>query len=80
MRKPRFQHRQMYAVSCEGIGIIAGTMAYSRGAAIDFFLPPGCRNPEDWPSFKNSGYRTVKTQVRVIDTLLKPFPTPEAEQ
>lgn len=68
MRKSRFQHRQMYAVSRDGIGIIAGTMAYSRAAAIDFFLPPRDRDPSDWPSFKSSGYRTVKARVRVIDT------------
>ena len=68
MRKPRFQHKQMYAVSCDGIGIIAGTMAYSRGAAIDFFLPPKDRDPADWESFKRSGYRTVKARVQVIDT------------
>jgi len=59
----------MYAVSLDKVGIIAGTMAYSRGAAIDHFLlshGSGMVNPYAWENFKRSGYRTVLARVQVI--------------
>lgn len=60
MRKPNL-HKRMYAVSLEKVGIIAGTMAYSRSASIDLFTPHG-----NWEQYKRAGYRTVMAQVKVI--------------
>jgi hypothetical protein len=57
----------MYAVSKDGIGLIAGTLAYSRGAAIDHFLMGAATlNRHAWANFKSTGYRTVMAQVKVI--------------
>lgn len=53
--------KRMYAVSLEKVGIIAGTMAYSRRAAIECFTPLG-----QWEMYKREGYRTVMAQVKVI--------------
>ncbi|MHC2867942.1 hypothetical protein ACVIYH_009075 [Bradyrhizobium diazoefficiens] len=58
----RFKHKRMYAVSLDRVGIIAGTMAYSRKAAIECFTPLG-----QWEMYKRSGYRTVLAKVQVID-------------
>jgi hypothetical protein len=60
MRKSNL-HKRMYAVSLEGVGIIAGTMAYSRRAAIDIFTPHG-----NWEEYKGAGYSTVMARVEVI--------------
>jgi hypothetical protein len=60
MRKSNL-HKRMYAVSLEGVGIISGTMAYSRKAAIDNFTPHG-----NWEQYKRSGYRTVMARVQII--------------
>lgn len=63
MRKPNL-HKRMYAVSLEGVGLIAGTMAYSRRGAIDHFL---CNSREtDWEVFKRAGYRTVMARIEII--------------
>jgi hypothetical protein len=51
----------MYAVSKEGVGLIAGTMSYSRRAAIEHFTPLG-----QWEMYKRNGYRTVMAQVKVM--------------
>lgn len=66
-RKPNL-HKRMYAVSKEGVGLIAGTMAYSRKAAIQHFLfaASGMSNPHSWENFKVTGYRTVMARVEVI--------------
>lgn len=63
MMKPSL-HKRMYAVSLEGVGLIAGTMAYSRKNAIEHFLC-GVRNTS-WEQFKHAGYRTVMARVEVI--------------
>lgn len=55
----------MYAVSLEGVGLIAGTLAYSRKAAIMFFQGGGFI-PIEWERSKNAGYRTVLAEVRII--------------
>lgn len=60
MRKPNL-HKRMYAVSLERVGIIAGTMAYTRRAAIEHFTPLG-----NWEKYKREGYRTVMTRVEII--------------
>ena len=60
MRKPNL-HKRMYAVSLDRVGIIAGTMAYSRRAAIEIFTPLGC-----WEQYKRDGYRTVMAKVEII--------------
>jgi hypothetical protein len=56
-------HKRMYAVSKEGLGIIDGTMCYSRKAAIERFL---CGGVTTWEIFKRAGYRTVKARVQII--------------
>lgn len=61
--KPRL-HKRMYAVSLEKVGIIAGTMAYSRRAAIDCFLDGMAQ--QEWEKFKAAGYRTVLARVQII--------------
>jgi hypothetical protein len=63
MRK-NILHKRMYAVSLEGVGLIAGTMAYSRRNAIEHFLHTA-RSPE-WEKFKQAGYRTVMARVQII--------------
>lgn len=60
MRKPNL-HKRMYAVSLDGLGIIAGTMAYSRREAIELFTPLG-----KWERYKKDGYRTVMARVEII--------------
>lgn len=60
MRKPSL-YKRMYAVSKEGLSIIAGTMAYSRREAIDLFTPLG-----KWEIYKREGYRTVMARVKII--------------
>lgn len=61
-------YKRMYAVSLEGVGLIAGTMAYSRRNAIEHFLC-GVKNT-NWEGFKRAGYRTVLAKVL---TRLLPF-------
>jgi hypothetical protein len=56
--------RKMYAVSQARVGIIAGTMAYSRRQAIAHFLDGG--TVIGWEGYKRSGYRTV--QVKIVVT------------
>lgn len=60
MTKPSL-HKRMYAVSLDKVGIIAGTMAYSRRAAIECFTPLG-----NWEQYKRAGYRTVLAKVQII--------------
>jgi len=60
----RTKRKRMYAVSLEGVGLIAGTLAYSRASAIECFLRPTCA-PSDWEKYKASGYRTVCALVEV---------------
>jgi hypothetical protein len=57
-------YKRMYAVSLERVGIIAGTMCYSRGAAIDCFLNGAA--PKEWEKYKAAGYRTVMARIEVI--------------
>jgi hypothetical protein len=54
----------MYAVSCDGIGLIAGTLAYSRREAISHFQGGGIIKKE-WENQKLAGYRTVLALVEV---------------
>ena len=62
MALPRRILRRMYAVSCEGIGVISGTMAYSRREAIQHFFG-GAIIAKEWEAHKRSGYQTVKCGV-----------------
>jgi hypothetical protein len=55
-------HKRMYAVSKNGVGVIAGTMAYSRRAAIQFFSPVG-----SWEMYKRAGYRTVMAKIALVE-------------
>jgi hypothetical protein len=59
------KYKRMYAVSCKGIGLIPGTLAYSRRDAISFFQGGGTISAE-WEGSKRAGYRTVQAMVRVV--------------
>jgi len=57
----------MYAVSKDGTGVIAGTMAYSRRAAIELMMFNTVNpEPDSWERFKRAGYRTVMAHVEII--------------
>ncbi len=59
----RAKRRRMYAVSRDGVGLIAGTLSYSRRQAIETF----CRGGKiDWGKCKAAGYRTVKAVVEIV--------------
>lgn len=60
----RRTQKRMYAVSKEGVGLIAGTMAYSRREAIKHFL--GADFVPEWEMFKRNGYRTVMAQIKIV--------------
>ncbi len=60
------KRRRMYAVSLEGVGLIAGTLAYSRREAIRQFQGSNRINSADWNEAKHAGYRTVQALVEVI--------------
>lgn len=64
MASPRIRKR-MYAVSKDGVGLIAGTLAYSRKDAIAHFLF-GESILRDWEAFKRTGYRTVMAKVEIV--------------
>lgn len=64
MKLAKRTRKRMYAISLEGVGLIAGTLAYSRVGAIECFLRPTYA-PSDWEKFKASGYRTVQALVEV---------------
>ena len=57
MKWPR-KPKQMYAIFCEDVGIISGTLAYSRADAIKHFSPEF-----DWGA---AGYKTVAVKVRIM--------------
>lgn len=57
--------KRMYAVSCEGVGLIAGTLAYSRRDAISHFQGGGII-PAEWEQAKQAGYRTVMAMVAIV--------------
>lgn len=61
----RHIRKRMYAVSCEGIGIIAGTLAYSRRDAIMHFQGGGLISKE-WERSKRNGYRTVRAMIWIV--------------
>jgi hypothetical protein len=59
--------RRMYAVSRDGLGLIAGTLGYSRRKAIELFCfnaLPGTPTA-DWGQAKRAGYRTVQALVEI---------------
>lgn len=58
------KRKQMYAISCDGIGLIAGTLGYSRRDAISLFLG---NSRQTWPQAKSSGYRSVRALVEIVD-------------
>lgn len=57
--------KRMYAVCCEGVGIISGTLAYSRKDAIRHFQH-GAFDPPRWEQSKRAGYRTVQAAIKII--------------
>lgn len=60
---PRRISKRMYAVSCDGVGLIAGTLAYSRRDAIALFIGNSSQN---WNQAKEAGYRTVMAMIKII--------------
>lgn len=63
----KHKRRRMYAVSLDGVGLIAGTLAYSRRKAIELFCfnaLPGTLTA-DWGGAKSAGYRTVQALVEI---------------
>lgn len=63
------KRRRMFAVSGEGVGLLAGTLASSRREAIALFqlsCPPGSF-ALDWGKAKHAGYRTVNALVEITD-------------
>lgn len=60
----RRQQKRMYAISCEGIGLIAGTLAYSRREAIIGFLS---NSNQTWAQAKHAGYRSVMALIEIVD-------------
>lgn len=56
-------HKRMYAVSCDGIGLIAGTLAYTRREAIKHATS---YDMERWEEMRRAGYRTVVAMVKII--------------
>ena len=65
MKLKRRRRRKMFAVSCKGIGIIGGTLGYSRRDAIGHLFGGGPAKGE-WGKAKQAGYRTVVAMVEVI--------------
>jgi hypothetical protein len=63
MGLPKRKRKRMYAVSCEGVGLIAGTLGYSRRSAIGMFLD---NSSQTWGEAKAAGYRTVQAMVEII--------------
>lgn len=65
----RLVAKKMYAVSARGVGLISGTMGYSRREAIELFrsnAPPGSF-AVDWGAAKRAGYRTVCAMVKIVE-------------
>lgn len=61
---PKPKRKRMYAVSLAGVGLIAGTLGYSRAGAIQQFLG---KSSQTWPQAKHAGYRTVLVCVEVFN-------------
>ncbi len=63
------KRRQLYAVSCDGLGILVGTLSPTRKGAIALFQI-GCPDGSfalDWESAKRAGYRTIRAMIEVKD-------------
>lgn len=63
------KRRQLYAVSCDGIGILVGTLSPTRKGAIALFQID-CHEGSfalDWGAAKRAGYRTVRAMIEVKD-------------
>ncbi len=61
--------RRLYAVSGDGVGLLANTLAPTRREAISLFqisCPPGSF-ALDWSKAKHAGYRTVRACLEVTD-------------
>lgn len=65
MRLKRRRRKKMFAVSCKGMGIVGGTLGYTRREAINHFFGGGPARGE-WAQAKHEGYRTVVAMVEVI--------------
>lgn len=64
MRHRRIRKR-MYAISLKGVGLIGGTMGYSRHEAINhFFGGDPCEG--EWAKARRDGYRTVQARVEIF--------------
>ena len=78
------KRRQLYAISADGFGLLTGTLAPSRKAAIvEFQLScPEGSFALNWEAAKRAGYRTVRAVVEITDrtaacvkheTMTRPF-------
>ncbi len=65
MKLKRRRRKKMYAVSCKGIGLIGGTLGYTRRDAINYLFGGGPVKGE-WAKAKCDGYRTVVAMVEII--------------
>ena len=63
------KRRQLYAISADGFGLLTGTLAPSRKAAIvEFQLScPEGSFALNWEAAKRAGYRTVRAVVEITD-------------
>ena len=57
-----FRSPPKWAIKLDGVGIIAGTLAYTRQAAYDFCREAGASNRE----LRRAGYRAVKIKIKEI--------------
>lgn len=67
--RPIGKRKTLFAVSGEGIGLLANTLAPSRREAIALFqisVPEGSF-ALNWSAAKHAGYRTVRACVEVTD-------------
>lgn len=58
------RRKRMYAVSLEGVGLVSGTLGYSRREAIRNLMG-GNIIPARWEECKKAGYRTVQALVEI---------------
>jgi hypothetical protein len=57
------KRQKMYAISLDGVGLVAGTLAYSRMSAIELLCVD---RVAEWSACKAAGYRTVRALIEII--------------
>jgi hypothetical protein len=61
----KLKRQRMYAVSADGLGLIAGTLSYSRRDAIMHFQGSAGILKKEWEESKRAGYRTVQAVIEI---------------